>query len=143
MVLAVAVATFSLARYAGAQTTPKTTDEEIGVTKLGSITGRVVADGQPVINAVVSSSRLNSTGPARAVPVNDDGDFELKGLEPGVYRITAAASAYVTAPTDSEVETYYRVGDSVAPLRLIKGGVITGKVLTAADAPVVAVRVRA
>jgi hypothetical protein len=39
------------------------------------------------------------------------------------------------APTDSDVETYYRVGDSVA-LRLIKGGVITGKVLTADDAPV-------
>ena len=142
IVLAAAVATFPLARYAGAQTTPKTTDEEIGVTKLGSITGRVLADGQPVINAVVSSSRLNSTGPARAVPVNDNGDFELKGLEPGVFRITAAASAYVTAPTDSDVETYYRVGDSVA-LRLIKGGVITGKVLTADDTPVVAVRVRA
>jgi hypothetical protein len=142
IVLAATVATFPLARYAGAQTTTKTTDEEIGVTKLGSITGRVVADGQPVINAVVSSSRLNSPGPARAVPVNDNGDFELKGLEPGVYRITAAASAYVTAPTDSDVETYYRVGDSVA-LRLIKGGVITGKVLTADDAPIVAVRVRA
>jgi len=140
--LAAAVATFSVARHAAAQTTRKTPDEEIAVTKLGSITGRVVADGQPVINAVVSAARLNSTGSARAVPVNDNGDFEIKGLEPGVYRVTAAASAYVTAPTDSEVETYYRIGDSV-PLRLIKGGVITGKVVTADDSPVVAVRVRA
>jgi Carboxypeptidase regulatory-like domain len=140
--LAAAVATSSLSGYVGAQTTPRTTDEEIGATKLGSITGRVVADGQPVINAVVSASRLNSAGPARAVPVNDNGDFEIKGLESGVYRVTAAASAYVTSPAESDTETYYRVGDSVA-LRLIKGGVITGKVLTADDAPVIAVRVRA
>jgi hypothetical protein len=132
-----------LGPHARAQSTQKAAEEvEPGNTKLGSITGRVLADGQPVNNASIIVSRLDSTGPSRAVPTNDAGDFEVKGLEPGVYRIRASAPGYVSPPTDSDEETYYRVGDSLR-LTMTRGAVITGKVLAASDEPVVAIRVRA
>ena len=141
--LGFATAAMLFAPPAGAQSTQKRADElETGSTKLGSITGRVLADGQPVNNASITVSRLNSNVPSRGVPTSDAGDFEVKGLEPGVYRIRATAPGYVSPSTDSDEETYYRVGESVR-LTMIRGGVITGKVLSAGDEPVVAVRVRA
>jgi hypothetical protein len=123
-----------------AQSTPKPTPET-AMTKLGSITGRVLVDGQAGINASVAVTRVNATTASRFVPTNDNGDFEAKGLDAGVYRIGVTAPGYVTL-TSSDQETYYRVGDSVT-VTMLKGGVITGKVLGADDEPVVAVRVRA
>ena len=109
--------------------------------KLMSIKGRVLSDGQAVPNASVSVSTVNSPRQSRAVPTNDNGDFEVKGLEPGMYRVQANAPAYVSLPTDPDQEIH-RAGDSVT-LNMIRGGVITGKVVTANNDPVVAVRVRA
>ncbi len=110
-------------------------------TKLGSIKGRVVSDGQPLNNAVVSVSSVNIPRQSRAVPTNDNGDFEVKGLETGLYRVQVNAPAYVSPPGDADQELY-RVGDSIT-VNMLRGGVITGKVLTERDDPVVAVRVRA
>lgn len=115
---------------------------ETTTTKLGSISGRVLADGQPVMNASVTVTRVNATTASRFVPTNDNGDFEAKGLEAGIYRVRAAAPDYVATLNDSGEETYYRVGDSIL-LTMTKGGIITGKVTGANDEPVVAVRVRA
>jgi hypothetical protein len=58
-----------------------------------------------------------------------------------MYRVQANAPAYVSLPADPDQEIY-RAGDSVT-LNMIRGGVITGKVVTANNDPVVAVRVRA
>jgi hypothetical protein len=111
--------------------------------RLGVITGRVVADGQPVDNATVTVSRLNSSGQWRSVSTNNEGKFQIKGLEPGLFRIQANAPGYVSQPsTFSEEEELHRIGGSVT-INLVRGGVITGKVVNAADEPVVAVRVRA
>lgn len=110
-------------------------------TKLTSIRGRVLSDGQAVTNATVSVSNVNSPRQSRAVPTNDNGDFEVKGLEPGVYRVQVSAPAYVSLPANADDEIH-RTGDSIT-LNMIKGGVITGKVLTANNDPIVAVRVRA
>ena len=140
--LALIAATVLLAQSAQAQPKPKSEEPETPATKLGSIRGRVLADGGAVNNASISAWRLNSTAPPRGVPTSDSGDFEIKGLEPGVYRLRPVAPGYVIAPTDVIEETYYRVGDSVM-LPMIKGGVITGKVLSANDEPLVAVKVRA
>ena len=109
--------------------------------KLMSIKGRVLSDGQAVPNASVSVSTVNSPRQSRAVPTNDNGDFEVKGLEPGMYRVQANAPAYVSLPADPDQEIH-RAGDSVT-LNMIKGGVISGRVVTANNDPVVAVRVRA
>lgn len=110
-------------------------------TKLGSIKGRVLSNGQAVANASVSVSSVNSPRQSRAVPTNDNGDFEVKGLDAGMYRVQVSAPAYVSVPVDPDQEIH-RVGDSVT-VNMIKGGVITGKVLTANNEPIVAVRVRA
>ena len=109
--------------------------------KLGSIKGRVLADGHAVTNARVTVSSVNSPRHSRVVPTNDDGDFEVKGLEPGLYNVEVFAPAHVYLPgeTDSGV---HRVGDSIT-VNMIKGGVIAGRVLAANNDPVVAVRVRA
>jgi hypothetical protein len=137
--LALAVAL--IAQHAHAQPAPKR-NPETETTKLGTITGRVLADGQAVINASIAVTRVNAATASRFVPTNDNGDFEAKGLDAGAYRVRVSAPGYVTAPSDSDRETYYRVGDSVL-LTMTKGGVITGKVIGATDEPVVAVRVRA
>jgi len=110
-----------------------------------SITGRVLTtSGQPVTNATVLVSRLNSPSPARPVPTDGTGSFKIAGLEPGVFSVTAYAAAYVLPPADSETSqpTYYRVGDSVT-LTMTKGAVINGTVTDTDNQPVVAVRVRA
>ena len=121
-----------------AQTTPEPTPETAS-TKLGSITGRVLVDGQAVNNASIVVTRVGAPRPTRFSPTNDNGDFEAKGLEAGVYQLIVSAPGYVAS---ADQETYYRAGDFVT-LTMQKGGVITGKVLNAADEPVIAVRVRA
>ena len=110
-------------------------------TKLSSIKGRVLADGQAVTDATVTVSSISSSRQSRAVPVNDNGDFEVKGIESGMYRVEVSSAAYVSVPADPD-QAIYRAGDSIT-LNMIKGGVITGKVVTAGNDPVVAVRVRA
>ena len=109
--------------------------------RLGSIKGRVLSDGQAITNATVTVSSVNTPRQSRGVPTNDNGDFEVKGLDAGMYRVQVWAPAHVSLPADPQQEIY-RVGDSVT-LNMVKGGVITGKVATADNDPVVAVRVRA
>lgn len=109
--------------------------------KLSSIKGRVLSDGQAVTNATVTVSSVNSTRQSRTVPTDDDGNFEVKGLESGLYRVQVRSPAFVSVPADPDQEIY-RAGDSIT-LNMIRGGVITGKVVTADNDAVVAVRVRA
>ncbi|HYY94573.1 MAG TPA: carboxypeptidase-like regulatory domain-containing protein [Pyrinomonadaceae bacterium] len=114
-------------------------------TSPNSITGQVVTEtGQPVTNATVLLSSLNSAAPARPVPAAADGTFVFAGLQPGVYSLNATAPSYVAPALDpkSTVAEYHHVGDSVK-ITLVKGGVITGTVTDASGEPVVAVRVRA
>jgi hypothetical protein len=130
-----------LAPYGYAHSTQAVAQVSEAGTKLGSIKGRVLSDGQAVTNASVRVSSVNSPRQYRAVPTNDNGDFEVKGLESGMYRVQASAPAYVSLPVEPD-EEIHRVGDSVT-VNMIRGGVITGKVLTTDDEPLVAVRVRA
>lgn len=109
------------------------------------ITGRVLTtSGQPVTNATVLVSRLNSPSPPRPVPTDSSGSFRIAGLEPGVFSVTAYAASYVLPPADSDYSQpiYYRLGDSVT-VTMAKGGVINGTVTFPDNQPVVAVRVRA
>lgn len=131
----------SLAPYGDTSSTQLLAQVSDTSSKLGSIKGRVLSDGQAVTNASVIVSSVNSPRQSRAVPTNDNGDFEVKGLESGMYRLQVSAPAYVRLPVGPD-EEIHRVGDSVT-VNMIKGGVITGKVLTADNEPVVAVRVRA
>lgn len=120
-------------------------DESQTAPTTGTITGQVVTEsGQPLAGAAVSVRAYGSAGQGRSTTTDLEGSFQVSGLDPLSYIVSASFSAYVTAPRDpdSTQAPYYRVGDSVR-LQLIKGGVVTGTVTTAVGEPVVAVRVRA
>jgi len=115
----------------------------------GAITGRVLADdGRPLINAtvLVSGVGVNAAGGEQGTARTDGkGDFRVADLAPGTYTITAQAPGYVTAPKvaiDGSEKDYYRLGDAVT-IRMVKGGVITGKVINSGGEPIVGGRVRA
>jgi len=106
----------------------------------GTISGQVVNDsGQPLGDASLFVRPMNSVSAPRNITTDAEGNFLLNGLEPALYTITATAPAYAT---DNANPTYYRIGDSVR-LELVRGGVITGTVMTSANEPVIGVRVRA
>jgi protocatechuate 3,4-dioxygenase beta subunit len=114
-------------------------------TRTGTISGRVVNDsGQPLANAIVSVRTYSFGEQGRTTTTDSEGNFQVSGLDPVVYLISASFPTYVPAPRDPDINPigYYRVGDSVR-LELIKGGLITGTVTKSADEPAVAVPVRA
>ena len=120
------------------------TDEKSEETKTGSINGRVVNEnGQPLANAAVFVRAYGSNGQGRSTTTDGDGTFQVSGLDPLAYMVSASLPAYTPAPRDpdSPQATYFRVGDSVK-LELIKGAVITGTVTSSTGEPLVAVRVR-
>lgn len=120
-------------------------DESQTAPNAGTIAGQVVTEsGQPLAGAAVTVRAYGSAGQGRNTLTDAEGNFQVTGLDPAAYLVSASVSAYVTAPRDPDSiqSPYYRVGDSVR-LELMKGGVITGTVATAADEPVVGVRVRA
>lgn len=121
--------------------------------KAGSIKGRVVGDdGQPMANVPViatpigrsAARRPGQAGQGAQTNTDDDGAFEFEGLAPASYAISASAPGYITPPPieDEESPGVYRVGDS-ANITLVRGGVITGKVMNAAGEPLTGVSVNA
>lgn len=135
----------ALCATAAAQTAEAAADASPSKTSPNAITGQVVNEaGQPITNATVLLSSLNSPAPARPVPAASDGTFVFAGLGPGIYTLTATAPSYVPFKLDSRSTPpeYHHVGDSVK-ITMVKGGVISGTVTDASGEPVVAVRVRA
>ena len=121
----------------------------------GTITGRVLLDGVPTGEIHVSCSPLRQVSGSmnfsamiarnESEETDDDGSFAVEGLEPGAYAVSVMAPGYVAASglIDQDGKPiYYRPGDQVT-IRMIKGGVITGKVTDAHGQPVVQVPVHA
>ena len=114
-------------------------------TPTGKISGQVVNDaGQPLADALVTVRTYGFGVASRTTTTDSDGSFQVTGLDPVAYLISASFPGYVPAPRDPDVNPigYYRVGESVR-LEMIKGGVITGAVTRSTGEPVVAVPVRA
>src|SRR5262245_57128635 len=107
----------------------------------GVITGKVIGDdGQPVaganIIAVAVRSKLSSL---QIINSDEDGNFKLTGLAPGLYVIEIGLAGYVVARNPSALELY-RIGESLT-FNLVKGGVITGRVTDMQGDPIVGVTV--
>ncbi len=68
-----------------------------------------------------------------------EGNFKVAGLSQGVYSLLARSPGYVTTQHQS---LKYRIGES-AIIHLVRGGVITGRVIDEFGEPVVGVRVLA
>lgn len=114
--------------------------DETGTT--GLISGRIVNEnGQGVAGATVLLRRMSTSGATRNTITDAEGNFRVNGLDQGLYIINAVAPAYVNETIPSPTPTYYRLGDSVH-LRMIRGGVLTGRVTNAQGDPVIGVRVR-
>jgi carboxypeptidase family protein len=119
--------------------------EQTNESSRGNITGSVLGDrGQPLVGANIIVRRMNVIGgTARQLTTNNDGNFEAKNLEPGLYSVFVTAPVYVLPPRDRDTPApIYRPGDSVR-FELIRGGVITGTVTNALNEPVISIRVRA
>jgi carboxypeptidase family protein len=120
------------------------TDETNNENSKGTITGRVVdQSGQPLANAQVN---VRSYGNSRggAATTDREGNFQVEGLEPLAYMVSAVLPTYIAAPRDPDANPigFYRVGETVR-IEMIKGGVITGIVKRANGDPVVSAMVRA
>jgi hypothetical protein len=127
--------------FALAQTPAQTPVNPESSQKTGAITGQVVDEnGQPIKDAAVQIRAFRSTA-AHTASTDREGQFEITGLEPADYNISAWKPAY-QAERPKPRDRPYRIGDRVT-LTLIKGGVVTGKVLNANGDPVVMVNVRA
>lgn len=111
-----------------------------------TIRGRVVNEsGRPLPNVRVLITRLGSMRVENTNTTTDsEGKFEMTGLQPVNYRVSAFRQGYALVPgnLDDAKAAGYRAGDSVT-LVLTKGGVITGTVTDQAGEPVVGVNVRA
>ena len=148
---ALLVFAFSLAPAARAQQQPAQqqpsraeaarADAALAETRGGAITVRVLGeDNQPVANAVVTAQRLGASSSF----VNDNsgattGRYVLSNLDPGVYQISVNAAGFVPdydPNADPSERDLYRPGDT-ASFRLVKGGVITGRVLDPEGEPAV------
>lgn len=123
------------------------------VLKAGSITGRVLGDdGQPLASIPVFAVPIGRNagagrrqGPAAPfqTTTDDDGNFVLDNLSPASYSISATVPGYIAPPAeDATGAGVYRPGDSVT-ITLVKGGVITGKVLNSAGEPLTGISVSA
>jgi hypothetical protein len=113
----------------------------------GSITGRVIGEDGPLPYAGVTVSPAGNRArgnASRNVTADDEGNFKIDGLRPIAWRVTATAPGYVSnALLDGDTNSrYHRTGDSVT-IRMMKGGVITGRVLNSLGEPLIAVRVNA
>lgn len=106
------------------------------------LSGRVLLeDGQPAAEAMVEISPVGIRGnrDEQRVQCDETGSFKMAGIAPGTYSITALAPGYVSADADST--RLYRPGE-MATLRLVKGGVITGRIVDATGEPLVGVQVK-
>lgn len=127
----------SVAMLANAQTTPV---KDQG----GTITGKVTIKGEGVpgiIVAVRQSERLRSareySGPKGVT--DDDGNYRITNVPPGSYRVMPVAKAYVPADQIESKLIIVNKGDTIEHIdfALVRGAVITGKVVDDEGNPVV------
>jgi hypothetical protein len=118
-----------------------------------SILGSVTIDGQPLADVpimVLSTGKGSGIGvslgdSSRTTTTDEGGRFALENLKPGPYRVFPFWRGYIVASgvlDEDGRRVYYYPGDS-ATLRMVKGGVITGRVVDNAGVPMVQVPVRA
>jgi hypothetical protein len=109
----------------------------------GMITGRVITDDdRPAARAIVEARMLGSMFSVYGAIVSEcdaDGNFKLIELKPGAYAISASLPGYVDVDAVSSLKIH-RIGES-ANIRLVRGGVITGKVTDASGEPLEGIHV--
>lgn len=109
----------------------------------GIIRGRVVTEsGQPLESVTVYIHTWSPRQQPGVATTDSEGRFEVAGLNPMLYSVSASAPTYVPHLGVPGTQATYRIGDTVT-LTLIKGSVITGTVTSASGEPLVQIPVRA
>ena len=112
----------------------------------GSIKGRVVADdGKPVANATLTAQAVNGPASVKQAQVDSEGKFSFDDLSPAGYIVFAIAPGYIDeAMSSGDPNDWPRhlIGSQLK-IKMIKGGVITGKVTNSKGDPIVGVPVHA
>lgn len=112
----------------------------------GSIKGRVVSDdGRPVVNASLIARAINGPPSIKQAQVDSEGKFSFDDLPSAAYIVFPVAPGYIeeaTSTGDPNDWPRHLVGAQLK-IRMIKGGVITGKVTNSKGDPVVGVPVQA
>lgn len=112
----------------------------------GSIKGRVVADdGRPVVNATLMAQAVNGPPSVRPAQVDSEGKFSFDDLPSAAYVVFAVAPGYIDeamATGDPNDWPRHLIGSQLR-IKMIRGGVITGKVTNSKGDPIVGVPVRA
>ncbi len=103
-----------------------------------TLTGRVVEDhtGKPLPSAVVRVSRAGVRNLIAELETNREGRFEAAGVPAGVYQLEVSKPNFIGASLEAQAGA-----DVVA--RLIRRGVITGRVMNQGAQPVAGVIVAA
>ncbi len=119
-------------------------DETQTAPTTGTINGLVVTEtGQPLPNATVALRGSTPFFQPRMTVTDNEGRFQVSGLDAALYGVSAFAPGYISLPRDPDSPPVdYRIGDSVE-VSMVKGGVITGSVMSLAGEPVVQSPVRA
>ena len=141
--------------WAGAQT-PQRDDRP----RTASIGGRVTVGGAPAANALVRMAEVDPQtrgmgaglesprGPTIEVRTDSDGRYRFRGLAEGSYVIRALSKAYVLSKSPFGFDAFRSItldgGESRddVDIALVRGGVITGRVIDAEGRPVIATSVR-
>ncbi len=106
----------------------------------GVITGRITADGRPLAGARVFVSPVTGgRSDQQAMPSDEEGAFNVTGLQPGSYSVMTLTPDYVS-PSDLPRLRIYRTGDNVT-INLVKTGAITGRVTDEFGEPIAGVQV--
>ncbi|MEO6725593.1 MAG: carboxypeptidase-like regulatory domain-containing protein [Blastocatellia bacterium] len=135
---------------------PKQQPQELPLPRRGTIKGRVLGDdGQPLAEVPVLASPIGRSaaarrpgpgGPAGApsqTTTDEEGNFTFENLTPNSYSISATVPGYIAPPAEEETGAgIYHLGD-MANITLVKGGVITGKIVNASGDILVGVSVSA
>ena len=110
-----------------------------------TITGKVTIKGQGVPGIIVAIRQNERTTGGREYSgpkgVSDNnGNYRIANVPPGSYRILPVSNAFVTAgESDSEKVLIVNKGDTIEHIdfAMIRGAVITGKVVDAEGRPIV------
>lgn len=109
----------------------------------GKISGRVVTDsGKPLLGATITVRQIGATV-AQSTTTDQGGNFLIKELIQGLYRVSINAPGYVVlkAP-DKTADDVYRLGSFVS-ITVTKGGVITGRITNSNGTPLTGLSVKA
>jgi uncharacterized repeat protein (TIGR01451 family) len=122
---------------------------DTGATVSGRVTGE---NGGPVIGAIVSASSFDTNGNKGGVGTTDSsGNYQIKGLQAGEYRISASSTGKVTLYW-SNVDSWslaspvtVKKGENKAGIdfMLRQGGSISGKVYDSSGQPISGISVAA